>query len=70
MLQRWPGCFIPPLPPKKYLNKAETSFVSERRKYLEVFMQKVAKLKHLWYSAEFQLFLRTPGTDIEKVDIK
>lgn len=50
MLQRWPGCFIPPLPPKKLLNKGDTTFVSERRKYLEIFMQKVAKLKHLWYS--------------------
>lgn len=66
MLQRWPGCFIPPLPPKKLLNKGETSFVEERRKYLEIFMQKVAKLKHLWYSVEFQMFIRNPG-EIEKV---
>ena len=25
---------------------------------MEVFMQKVAKLKHLWYSKEFQLFIK------------
>jgi len=67
MVLRWPGCFVPPLPPKKLLNKSETSFVEERRRLLELFCSKLAKLKHLWYAEEFQVFLRTTNQDVEKV---
>jgi hypothetical protein len=27
IILRWPGCFVPPLPPKKILNKGEATFV-------------------------------------------
>jgi hypothetical protein len=63
---RWPGCFVPPLPKKKVIGNSDVSFVEERRRGLETFIAEIAKLKHLWYSKEFQTFLRTSG-DVEKV---
>jgi hypothetical protein len=67
MVLRWPGCFVPPLPPKKILNKNEATFVEERRRLLEMFCLKLSQLKHLWYAEEFQVFLRTNSHDVEKV---
>lgn len=64
MLQRWPGCFIPPLPGKKIINKTDPLFVEERRRLLEVFLTKLSHLKHLWYSHEFQVFLRSTNSEI------
>jgi sorting nexin-1/2 len=63
---RWPGCFIPPLPIKKVIGNSDVSFVEERRRGLEIFMNSMSRLKHLWYSKEFQTFLRGSG-DVEKV---
>lgn len=67
MVSRWPGCFVPPLPPKKILNKNEAAFVEERRRLLELFCIKLSHLKHLWYSEEFQIFLRSTNPEIDKV---
>jgi hypothetical protein len=59
---------VPPLPIKKVIGNSDVSFVEERRRGLETFMQELAKLKHLWYSKEFQTFLRSSG-DVEKVGL-
>ncbi|KAL4470406.1 hypothetical protein ABPG74_012017 [Tetrahymena malaccensis] len=58
MLKRWPGCFIPPLPSKKAIGNTESGFLNERKKYLHTFCNRIAKLGYLYYSAEFQLFIR------------
>jgi hypothetical protein len=57
---------VPPLPIKKVIGNSDVSFVEERRRGLEIFMAELAKLKHLWYSKEFQTFLKSTG-DVEKV---
>lgn len=66
LVARWPGCFVPPLPIKKMIGNSDVSFVEERRRGLASFAHELAKLKHLWYSKEFQTFLRSSG-EIEKV---
>lgn len=66
LVARWPGCFVPPLPIKKMIGNSDVSFVEERRRGLATFTHEMAKLKHLWYSKEFQTFLRSSG-EIEKV---
>lgn len=68
LVHRWPGCFVPPLPPKKIVGNTESIFIEERCLGLDVFMKNMARLKHLWYSKEFQLFIRGVG-DLEKVPV-
>ncbi|CAD8144958.1 unnamed protein product [Paramecium octaurelia] len=65
LLTKWPGCYIPPVPPKKAFGNMEQQFIDERREMLEDFLKRIATLKFLWYSEEFQIFLKTPG-EIEK----
>ncbi|CAD8056925.1 unnamed protein product [Paramecium sonneborni] len=65
LLTKWPGCYIPPVPPRKAFGNLEQQFIDERRLMLEDFLKKIATLKYLWYSEEFQVFLKTPG-EIEK----
>ncbi|KRX09015.1 Phox homologous domain [Pseudocohnilembus persalinus] len=63
---RWPGVFIPPIPPKKATGNFDAFFISERRQLFEKFLSELSKLKFLWYEQEFQTFLRSPHSDIEK----
>lgn len=44
----------------------DQKFIDERKRYLDMFVKKLATLKHLWYSDEAELFKRTNG-DVEKV---
>lgn len=45
----------------------EQKFIEDRRNLLEGFIKKIGELKHLWYSEEFQIFVRGTNPDIEKV---
>jgi len=65
LLSRWPGCYIPPLPPKA-LNSLEAKVVRERRKYLNRFCQKIAEIPHLHYFDAYQEFIRSKNPNIEK----
>lgn len=62
-VHRWPGVFIPPVPPKKIIvsyrqgNKAESNIAS-RKKLLEEFLRKTVAISFLWKSDEFQMFIR------------
>lgn len=66
MTQKWPGCYIPPLPPKDVLKKMDPYFVAARKSALEVFLRKVADLPYLHYSSEYQVFLRSTGASMEQ----
>ena len=48
------------------IGNSDNVFIEVRRQGLEIFCQELAILKHLWYSNEFQTFLRKNG-DVEKV---
>eukprot|EP01017_Pseudomicrothorax_dubius_P006391 TRINITY_DN11810_c0_g2_i4.p1 TRINITY_DN11810_c0_g2~~TRINITY_DN11810_c0_g2_i4.p1 ORF type:complete len:118 (+),score=14.98 TRINITY_DN11810_c0_g2_i4:131-484(+) len=50
LISRWPGCYIPPLPPKQVINNLEDKFVEERQKYLERFCNAIAELPYLYLS--------------------
>jgi uncharacterized protein YeeX (DUF496 family) len=65
LLAKWPGCYIPPLPPKA-LNSLEAKVVRERKKYLNRFCQKIAELPYLHYYEGYQEFLRTKNPSVEK----
>ena len=44
-------------------------FIDDRMTYLHEFCNKITSSKYLWYSNEFQIFLRSNTSDIEKVFI-
>lgn len=69
LLKRWPGCYVPPLPSEKIIGNLDKENVEERSKYIEEFCRKLSNLKYLYFSPEFQLFLRGSknNQDLEKI---
>lgn len=66
LVKHWPGCYIPPIPPKKMTgNKGET-FVEDRAVFLDRFMKQISKNPHLVNSDTFKVFAR-PSGEVEKV---
>ena len=59
--QRWPGCYVPAIPEKKFINGKDEQFVEERRTLLERFMKEIAKYDYIVFSKEFKLFARGSG---------
>jgi hypothetical protein len=66
LCQRWPGMYVPKIPPKQTIGNKDMKFIIERRYYLERFLRKIAKQEFLLNSEEFALFSR-PSGDIEKM---
>lgn len=68
LVQRWPGCYVPPLPKKKIVGDMGKDNLKERLSFFEDFYRKIALISFLYYSKEFQLFLRgnKNNADIEK----
>ena len=66
LISKWPGCFIPPIPPKKAIGNKDAKFVEERRLLLQRFLREVGKNENLLSSEEFKTFARPQGPDIEK----
>ena len=53
LINKWPGCYIPPIPPKKAVGNMEREFVYERTKQLNKFCQEIVKCPHLYNSSTF-----------------
>jgi len=66
LVNRWPGCYIPPIPDKKISGNLNPEFIEDRRKFLEVFLYKIADVPYLYYGDEFQTFIKSNVQDIEK----
>jgi hypothetical protein len=58
IVSRWPGCFVPSIPAKNMLKKNNDDLVERRKRYLNDFVNKMARLPHLYYGEEFQALLR------------
>lgn len=69
LVQRWPGCYVPPLPKKKIVGNMDEENLKERVAFFEDFYKKISQISYLYYSKEFQLFLRgnKNNADLEKV---
>ncbi|EAS00357.2 PX-SNX8-Mvp1p-like protein (macronuclear) [Tetrahymena thermophila SB210] len=65
LVARWPGCFIPSIPAKE-INSTSQNVVENRARFLNSFCNQMARLKHLFYSEEFQQFLRSKDSDVSK----
>lgn len=66
LAQRWPGTYVPPIPPKKATGNKDDKYIEYRRHFLQRFLRKVGNLPHLLNSDEFKLFAR-PSGEIEKM---
>ena len=58
LFKRYPGLYIPPIPPKKKNGNKNPEFVHERMFFLHMFMQAIAKTLYLSKTPELQVFLR------------
>ncbi|CAG9326943.1 unnamed protein product [Blepharisma stoltei] len=63
LVNRWPGCFIPQLPPKKRFTSMahgnlQPQFIEQRRKLLNYFIRKLGQLSYVKHSPEFIVFTR------------
>jgi hypothetical protein len=65
ILTRWPGIYVPPIPPKKAVGNKEDRFLDERKHFLERFLLMTSKMDHIMKSDEFRLFSR-PSGEIDK----
>lgn len=67
MVQKWPGCFVPSIPPKTLMGKNDKSVVLARSRALNFFCISVSENPNLYYSKEFcDDFLRSKESDLAK----
>lgn len=61
LVNRWPGVYVPPIPPKQSVGNKKDKFVANRMHFLDLFMKKIAKIPHLVNSDEFSRFSKPAG---------
>ena len=64
MAQRYPGLYVPPVPPKRSTGNTNTEFVEGRCFYLNMFYKQLVRCPYLFESEELQLFVRPVNTDV------
>jgi sorting nexin-1/2 len=58
LCSRWPGLFVPSIPPKKAVGNKDVLFIVERRYFLERFLKQMSQYSILLNSEEFRIFAR------------
>ncbi|CAG9336197.1 unnamed protein product [Blepharisma stoltei] len=58
--KQWQGCYIPQIPPKQMIGNLQADFLDQRKKLLEFFLIKTAKIPYIYQSEIFQQFIRGP----------
>ena len=64
LIERWPGCFVPGVPPKDPINNKNADFVEKRRQLLERYMKELSRYRYLVNSFEFKIFTRNEDKEI------
>jgi len=64
-VDRFPGLYVPPIPPKKTMGNMDRDFVAERCYFLNLFIKQMVKCPYLFESDELKIFIR-PQIDLEK----
>ena len=64
--ERWPGVYIPNIPPKKAVGNLESAVINSRTRLLNVFCQKLFQFTFLFESEEVKLF-QSDQPEIAKV---
>ena len=58
LIARFPGLYVPPIPPKKAMDKTDKRVVEERSQLLNLFIKQLVRCPYLYDSEEFHLFIR------------
>jgi len=58
LITRFPGLYVPPIPPKKAMDKTDKRLVEERSQLLNLFIKQLVRCPYLYESEEFRLFIR------------
>lgn len=66
LTENWPGYFIPPIPEKQTTGNTASSFIAHRQEMLNHFMERCAKMQHIFYSEEMQTFLHSKSDKVSK----
>ena len=64
--ERWPGYYIPAIPPKKAIGNMETDFIKAREAFLDNFIKQLGQYSFLVESFEFSCFVWHSGEDLEE----
>lgn len=64
--ERWPGYYIPAIPPKKAIGNLETDFVKTRMAHLDMFMKQLGQYSFFIESFEFSCFVKNSGKELEE----
>ena len=64
--EKWPGFYIPAIPPKKAIGNMETGFIRARLNHLDNFVKQLGQYAFLVESFEFQCFVRNSGEELEE----
>ena len=65
-VDRWPGLYVPPLPPKQTLGKTKMEFIDERCFLLNMFIRQTARCPYLVESEEFYIFVRPTQVNLQR----
>ena len=65
-MNRWPGMYIPPIPPKKTVGNMKNTLVEERCFALNLFVSQVSRCLYLVESEEFEIFTRPTQVNIKR----
>jgi hypothetical protein len=60
LIERLPGLYIPPIPPKASDKKGHAT-IEERRYFLDLFLKECCSLPYIVSGVEMQTFLRPQG---------
>lgn len=66
IVERWPGLYIPNIPPKKAVGNVDTKTIVYRMRLLNEFSFKISKIPYLLASEEMKVFQSPSNTDASK----
>jgi len=62
--EKWPGYYIPAIPPKKALGNLDPDFIRARLSFLDNFIKQLGQYTFLVESFEFSCFVRNSGEEL------
>ena len=62
--EKWPGYYIPAIPPKKALGNLDPDFIRARLSFLDNFVKQLGQYTFLVESFEFSCFVRNSGDEL------
>ena len=66
LCERFPGLYIPPIPPKKAVGNKSQVFIDERCFLLNMFLKQLSRCPYLVESLEFELFVQPKTANLQR----